>query len=179
MNRNALKAFATKAFVLAVTLIVIQTSGCAVSSSFSVQDEVDVRDAVQNYVKAWLSNDADAVMATLTDDIVLQPHHGVESVIGSEAVRAWWFPEGPPTVITAFGFIDILILAPVTFLYISCNYSLSTYYAVTFGFGLFFILFFFFLFLFLIFASFLVFHPPSHLLFLTCSQVVVDMFAIR
>lgn len=65
-------------------------------------DDAAVRAAIQAYVRAWLANDAEAVMATLTDDIVLQPHHGDEPVIGAEAVRAWWFPEGPPATITEF-----------------------------------------------------------------------------
>lgn len=91
-----------KAPVLIIALILLGTSGCMSHRSFSADDEANVRDAVQAYVQAWLSNDADAVMATLTDDIVLQPHHGDDPVVGAEAVRAWWFPEGPPTVITDF-----------------------------------------------------------------------------
>lgn len=73
-----------------------------VPSALTEKDEADVREAIGKYVKAWLSNDPDRVMATLTDDIVLQPHHGVEPVVGAKAVRAWWFPKGPPTVVTAF-----------------------------------------------------------------------------
>ena len=90
----------TKAFLFA--WVALQISGCVNPRSFSDREDAKVRDAIRNYVKAWLSNDADAVMATLTDDIVLQPHHGDAPVIGAEAVRAWWFPEGPATVITAF-----------------------------------------------------------------------------
>ncbi|NNF57715.1 MAG: SgcJ/EcaC family oxidoreductase [Rhodothermaceae bacterium] len=100
LPRNAAFAFAGLALLFV---------GCTAPSSpppsacvFTAEDEISVREAVQRYVDAWLSNEADAVMATLTEDIVLQPHHGDDPVVGAEAVRAWWFPEGPPTVITAF-----------------------------------------------------------------------------
>ena len=102
MNSKKTTTFVGKILVLVVTLVALQVSGFANPRRFSDQDETNVRHAIQNYVKAWLSNDADAVMATLTGDIVLQPHHGDDPVIGSAAVRAWWFPEGPAAIITAF-----------------------------------------------------------------------------
>ena len=88
--------------VLIFIFISVQISGCDKSSRSSAQEEAIVLEAVQAYVKGWLSNEADAVMASLTDDIILQPHHGDDPVIGSAAVREWWFPEEPVTVITAF-----------------------------------------------------------------------------
>lgn len=76
----------------------VEPDGC----DYDPADEAAVRDAVQNYVSAWLENDADKVMATLTDDIVLQPHHGDPPIVGAADARAWWFPDGPPTEITRF-----------------------------------------------------------------------------
>lgn len=102
MNWKISSPVLSKVLVLAAAVVALQTSGCTSHSGFSAEDEVNVRGAVQQYVKAWLSNDPDAVMATLTDDIVLQPHHGGDPVVGAKAVRAWWFPKGPPTVVTSF-----------------------------------------------------------------------------
>ena len=76
--------------------------GCVRSEEFTAADESAVRAAIDGYVQAWLTNDADRVLATLTDDIVLQPHHGVDPVLGAAAVRDFWFPSGPPTTITQF-----------------------------------------------------------------------------
>lgn len=90
--------------LLAPLALSVALVGCAKNDEcdYSAADDRAVRDAVQNYVKAWLANDADKVMATLTDDIVLQPHHGDEPVVGAQDVRDWWFPEGPPAPITRF-----------------------------------------------------------------------------
>ena len=106
MSSRKTSIFVTNALVLVTMSFASGTSGYANQSAFSADDETSVRYAVQVYVLAWLSNDADAVMATLTDDIVLQPHHGDDPVVGAEAVRAWWFPEGPPTVVRKFS-VDI------------------------------------------------------------------------
>lgn len=87
-----------------LVIVALAMSGCGERDGcdYDVADDTAVRAAVQAYVDAWLSNDADRVMATLTDDIVLQPHHGDEPVIGADAVRAWWFPGGPPAPIVKF-----------------------------------------------------------------------------
>src|SRR5215813_1459517 len=65
-------------------------------------EDAKVRAVLETYRKAWLANDADGVLSVFLDDAVLMPHHGVEPVIGKPAARAFWFPAGPPTTITAF-----------------------------------------------------------------------------
>jgi uncharacterized protein (TIGR02246 family) len=40
------------------------------------------------------------VMRLFTPDAVLLPHHGLQPVVGSEQIRAFWFTPGPPTSIT-------------------------------------------------------------------------------
>ena len=65
-------------------------------------DETRVRRVLEAYRKAWLANDAEGVLRLFHDDAVLMPHHGVEPVVGKAAARAFWFPAGPPTTVTAF-----------------------------------------------------------------------------
>jgi uncharacterized protein (TIGR02246 family) len=68
----------------------------------SASEEAKIRGVLKAYRKAWLANDADGVLRVFSDDAVLMPHHGVEPVVGKAAARAFWFPAGPPTTITAF-----------------------------------------------------------------------------
>jgi uncharacterized protein (TIGR02246 family) len=58
---------------------------------------------VECYGAAWRANDPARVLANFTDDAVLMPHHGVEPVAGTDAIRRFWWPEGsPPTTVTRF-----------------------------------------------------------------------------
>src|SRR5262245_43507611 len=68
----------------------------------AASEETKIRGVLEAYRKAWLANDADGVLRDFLDDAVLMPHHGVEPVVGKAAARAFWFPAGPPTTITAF-----------------------------------------------------------------------------
>ena len=60
----------------------------------SDDDTAAVRNAANEYVSAWLANDADRVLAILTEDVVMIPHHGDPVREGKEATAEWWFPEG-------------------------------------------------------------------------------------
>jgi len=70
--------------------------------ALSPAEQAKVRAVLEAYRTAWLANDADAVLSVFAEDAVLMPHHGVEPVVGKAAARAFWFPAGPPTTITAF-----------------------------------------------------------------------------
>ena len=83
------------------TLVLAALSACSSDNGLSRADLDAVKAARQAYVDAWLANDANAVMATLTDDAILLPHHGADPVIGTAAIREWWFPtDGSPTTVT-------------------------------------------------------------------------------
>jgi uncharacterized protein (TIGR02246 family) len=78
-------------------------AGRASARELTADDRAAVGRAHEAYRAAWLANDADAVLATLTPDAVLVPHHGLPPVEGATAIRRfWWPPDGPPTRITAF-----------------------------------------------------------------------------
>ena len=92
-------------FVAAVAALVI--SGAAAlatpesSPPLSPDDRERLRAMSQAYCAAWLGNDEAAVLALFTKDAVLLPHHGLEPVVGEDAIRAFWFPKGgPPTRVT-------------------------------------------------------------------------------
>ena len=66
-----------------------------------------MRIAASKYADAWLSNDADTVMATFVDEPVLSPS-GLQYLEGQQAARAFWFPaDGPATRVTAFELTEI------------------------------------------------------------------------
>jgi ketosteroid isomerase-like protein len=76
------------------------------SASESVADEdadmQAMRKAAADYAAAWLTNDADTVMATFVPEPVLSPS-GLPYRHGQQAARDFWFPAGsPPTVVTRF-----------------------------------------------------------------------------
>lgn len=78
--------------------------GCTNSqrTSLSSADVAAVREADQAYATAWLANDPESLMATLTEDAVLVPS-GIPAVEGVEAIREfWWSADSPPTTVTEF-----------------------------------------------------------------------------
>jgi uncharacterized protein (TIGR02246 family) len=71
------------------------------AGSLSPADTAAIRAATLTYRDAWLANDANRVMATLTPDAVLLPS-GVAPIQGSAAIRAfWWPPAAAATRVTA------------------------------------------------------------------------------
>lgn len=66
-------------------------------------DSKAVRNVIDEYVNGWLAGDASRVMATLTEDAVLMPHHGDPVREGTDAISAFWFPDGEITApVTAY-----------------------------------------------------------------------------
>lgn len=85
-----------------VVLAASPVSAGKTASALGAGDKAKVRSVLEAYRSAWLACDADAVLRLFTEDAVLMPHHGVEPVVDKRAARAFWFPAGPPTTITAF-----------------------------------------------------------------------------
>jgi uncharacterized protein (TIGR02246 family) len=90
--------------LLAIGLLV---PGCTLQDQqamdLSEDDAQAIRQVHEAYHVAWLANDSAAVMAALTEDAVLMPHHGVLPVEGAGAIKQfWWPPESPPARITEF-----------------------------------------------------------------------------
>jgi len=87
--------------MLAAGIVMWAMPGMGGSAGLSAEDVDAVTAANQAYVVAWLANDPDAIMSTLTDDAVLIPHHGVDPVVGAQAIRDFWFPaDSPPAKVT-------------------------------------------------------------------------------
>ncbi len=69
----------------------------------SPQEAERVVAACEAFRQAWLANDAEAVMATLTPEAVIVPHHGVPPQAGARAIRDFWWPAGgPPSAVLDF-----------------------------------------------------------------------------
>jgi len=93
----------TAAVAIAFLAALLQAALSLASPRLAPQDAAGVRRAVDAYRDAWLKNDASAVMATLTRDAVLMPAHARAPVVGGDAIRRFWWPDGgPPTAVTAF-----------------------------------------------------------------------------
>ena len=71
------------------------------SGALSPSDTAAIRSATLAYRDAWLTNDANRVMATLTPDAVLLPS-GLGAIHGSAAIRTFWWPvAAAATTVTA------------------------------------------------------------------------------
>lgn len=49
---------------------------------------------IETYRRAWLAGDPSRILSLFTEDAVFMPHHGLEPVVGLEALRAFWWPPG-------------------------------------------------------------------------------------
>ena len=99
----------SKAIVMGLGLyLVIAGAGCSntqLAPLSSVQVDT-VRAADQAYATAWLTNDAEQVMATLTEDVVIIPS-GSPVMEGPAAIRDFWWPaDSPPTTVTEFTLVQ-------------------------------------------------------------------------
>ncbi|HET6349095.1 MAG TPA: nuclear transport factor 2 family protein [Candidatus Krumholzibacteria bacterium] len=85
-------------FTLSTCLVAVVTA-CATAAALTHQDETAINAATQAYSNAWLTNQADAVLATLTPGAVLMPS-GMEAVVGADNIRNfWWPPDGSGTTV--------------------------------------------------------------------------------
>src|SRR5215467_10585369 len=89
---------------LLVGLFTVVLVSCAwAESCLSASEREAIRQLHEDYRTAWLANQGAAVRKVFTDDAVLLPHHGLEPVVGMEAIKRFWWPKnGPPTTITRF-----------------------------------------------------------------------------
>lgn len=80
---------------LVLGLLVASVVGCGSSEELRPAEEAAIRRMLESYRAAWLRNDADAVMAHVSDEVTLFiPGTSTPSVKGGPALRAFWFPTG-------------------------------------------------------------------------------------
>ncbi|HXH61645.1 MAG TPA: DUF4440 domain-containing protein [Fimbriimonadaceae bacterium] len=85
----------------------------------TADDEAAITLAGTSYAKAWLSNDREAVLDTLTDDVVLMPS-GLDAMHGKGEATAFWWPEGsPPALVTSFDMMpdDVTVDGDLAYMY--------------------------------------------------------------
>jgi uncharacterized protein (TIGR02246 family) len=71
------------------------------SANLSERDTVAIRGVIEAYRTSWLRGDEKGVLETFAPDAVLLPAHGGSPVVGTAAIKGyWWPPEAPPTKIT-------------------------------------------------------------------------------
>ena len=67
------------------------------------EERAKIKELCESYRSAWITNDQNAVLATLTEDAVLLPHHGHPPVAGRSEIKKFWWPvDMPPTTVTMF-----------------------------------------------------------------------------
>jgi uncharacterized protein (TIGR02246 family) len=80
-------------------------AAAALAGPLSSADRQAIAAHIETYRTAWLAGDAAAIKALFHPDAVFMPHHGLQAVIGLEALSAfWWPPDGPKVEITRFDF---------------------------------------------------------------------------
>jgi len=66
----------------------------AQTPALSAADRQAIAEQMEAYRKAWLDGDAPRILALFAEDAVFMPHHGLDPVVGREALRAFWWPPG-------------------------------------------------------------------------------------
>ena len=99
-----------KRLSIIITMFVVGLSltGCLESrpisegGSLAPSDVQQIRALSQNWIDAWMADDADRVMSYLTSDVVLIPG-GRVPMTGHDVIRNYWWPnDGSITTITRF-----------------------------------------------------------------------------
>ncbi len=86
----------------AFALVLSATSCASIPRAPLSQAELSaIRRLEEAYVSAWVRNDSAAVMATLSSDAVIMPGR-LPPIAGIAAIRAFWFPPGPPTTVLSY-----------------------------------------------------------------------------
>jgi uncharacterized protein (TIGR02246 family) len=86
-------------------LILPLATGVADAGSSALDDagRQQIGALIERYRTAWLANDAVTIRSLFVDDAVFLPHHGIEPIVGLEALSAfWWPPKGPEVQIVRF-----------------------------------------------------------------------------
>ena len=97
--------FTCNTFLVAV--LIASNVGTAVAHDLNDADLNAMRAAAESYADAWLTSDADTVMATFVDEPVLSPSQ-LPYLEGQDAARAFWFPaDSPPTKVSEFTMTEI------------------------------------------------------------------------
>ena len=102
--------------------------GNAVAKQQSDVELKAMREAANSYADAWLTNDADTVMATFVDEPVLSPS-GLPYLEGQSAARAFWFPaDSPPTKVVDFQLSEIEVSGSGNLGYVRGTFRLAFEY---------------------------------------------------
>lgn len=115
-------------FLMWVGIISVLACGIATSQQLDADDVEAMRRAAKSYAGAWLTNDADTVMATFVDEPVLSPS-GLPYIEGQAAARNFWFPsDAPPTTVTEFVMSEIEYAASGDIGYVRGTFRLAFEY---------------------------------------------------
>ncbi|MGB0036610.1 MAG: SgcJ/EcaC family oxidoreductase [Candidatus Acidiferrales bacterium] len=86
--------------LLAVASLLLVTGAARAAdeckATMSPTDAAAIKATIEKYRTSWLAGDAEGVMSTLTEDAVILPAGGADPVVGSDAIRKYWWPGGAP-----------------------------------------------------------------------------------
>ena len=113
---------------LVVAVLIASYVGTAVAQDLNDADLNAMRAAAESYADAWLTSDADTVMATFVDEPVLSPSQ-LPYLEGQDAARAFWFPaDSPPTKVSEFTMTEIEISGSGNLGYVRGTFRLAFEY---------------------------------------------------
>lgn len=113
---------------ITVGLLFALMFGHAIAYELDDADLNAMRTAARAYADAWLTNDADTVMATFVNEPVLSPS-GLPYLEGQNAARAFWFPaDSPSTKVSEFKLMEIEASGSGNLGYVRGTFSLAFEY---------------------------------------------------
>jgi ketosteroid isomerase-like protein len=94
-------------------------------TGLSDDERAAVMAADRAYADAWLANDADSVMATLSQDAVIIPS-GMDPIEGQERIRDFWFsPDSPPTTVRKYELVQAEVEGSADLAYARGSFTLA------------------------------------------------------
>jgi len=130
MNLRFVNTIYKVGLIVSGLCLVFAAQGCrsTESAGLSALDLDAVRVADRSYADAWLANDPDQVMRTLTEEPVIIPS-GMRAIEGAEAIREFWWPAGsPPTTVTEFTVVQREVDGYGDFAFVRGSFSLRFEY---------------------------------------------------
>lgn len=92
--------------LLGISMLILTIAAGVADAGSSALDDTDrqqIAALIERYRTAWLANDAVTIRSLFVEDAVFLPHHGLEPIVGLEALSAfWWPPNGPEVQIVRF-----------------------------------------------------------------------------
>ena len=92
-----------KYFTVASILFLCIATSCSINTKLSSMDLKDIKQLEDDYVNGWFAkNQQEAVLKVFEENVAFIPHHGDKPVIGINALKDFFWPNGIGGIVNSF-----------------------------------------------------------------------------